>query len=777
MHNYKLLINELFKTIVDKRQMFFLHDNKGKIIKVLTAPEFNPMKMYDTIIEKKDLSDFFDIKPLHRAHKPGEIIELRGRNIREYSFPFGTLLSSTSLHNIKTVFAGDNTFIGRITINEIMPPIHLSDGLGTLFSNIETETLIAFDKSIAPLLSPNSRNFETLLGKPLSDFLSPTPREFQHRFLQKIDAESYKSFALSYSHDASDLLNNSIRISHESERKHIDDGLQITASVNRSAIVRFLQTARDNCDFAFSVTFIHNNGIGPCIAIGSPSTDSEEPDHDGYLAGYAIQGGYLVMKRNGYHVVRSKLEKNAEGSSETLTFVRIGNSFHLFHNDKHHLSYYDIDPQNWTEASFAVVLRSASAITIKNAELRVNKRTSSVSENRSTPYIVELKAHPGRFCIMSRFDSNPISSLWSNFMAGWQPIDITTFESTIKQLETKSRRLTRKNMVLDTLLKNFRNDSSEKLMGSSDKFSKLRSTADTIAPTDSTVLIEGETGVGKEVLAQYIHSKSKRSSNSFVKIDCSTIPTTLIESHLFGHEKGAFSGAIERSIGLLEQSDNGTIFLDEIGNIPLEVQAKLLRFFNDYTITRLGGNTPIKVNTRPIVATNANLADMVKAGKFRSDLYYRISVIKIAVPALRERKEDIAELANFFMLKCAALNNKQISEISTEAMDLLRNYNWPGNVRELKNVIERAVVFSSDNILTPSLINFEEQNNSLKSKRYKPRINFSLSKTEPAKIITLLERHNGNISAAAREIGTNRIGLHLYLKKHNINPDAHRKGL
>ncbi len=225
-----------------------------------------------------------------------------------------------------------------------------------------------------------------------------------------------------------------------------------------------------------------------------------------------------------------------------------------------------------------------------------------------------------------------------------------------------------------------------------------------VAPTQTSVLIIGESGTGKELVARMIHEKSQASSQPFVPVNCGAIPENLIESELFGHTKGSFTGAVNDKRGLFEVANQGTLFLDEIGELPLSMQVKLLRALQEKTIRKVGGNDDIRVNTRILAATNRNLEDRVKRGEFREDLYYRLNVIQIKTPPLRERKEDIPILADTFLSRCASRLNKKIQSYSSEAMSALKNYPWPGNVRELENVVERSVALEGgDEISLDSL--------------------------------------------------------------------------
>ena len=232
----------------------------------------------------------------------------------------------------------------------------------------------------------------------------------------------------------------------------------------------------------------------------------------------------------------------------------------------------------------------------------------------------------------------------------------------------------------------------DEIVGSSGALQKVLSLVSKVAPTDATVLITGETGTGKELIARAIHRQSRRSSRAFVSVNCAAIPRDLIASELFGHEKGSFTGALQRRLGRFELAEGGTIFLDEVGELPAETQIALLRVLQELEFERVGGTRSIRTNVRVIAATNRNLQVAIQAGKFRSDLFYRLNVFPIDMPPLRERQEDIPVLVEYFVDHCARKVRKNIQGITKESLDLLRSYSWPGNIRELQNVIERSVI-------------------------------------------------------------------------------------
>ncbi|MBR3663750.1 MAG: sigma 54-interacting transcriptional regulator [Desulfovibrio sp.] len=306
------------------------------------------------------------------------------------------------------------------------------------------------------------------------------------------------------------------------------------------------------------------------------------------------------------------------------------------------------------------------------------------------------------------------------------------------------------------------------IIGQSEAIRKVLQQIEMVAPSDSTVLILGETGTGKELVAEAIHQNSQRKSKPMVKINCAAVPTGLLESELFGHEKGAFTGAIRQNKGRFEQAQDGTLFLDEVGDLPLELQPKLLRILQSRELERIGGHTVIPVNVRLVAATNQNLVAMVGEKRFREDLYYRLNVFPIVLPPLRERREDIPLLAQYFMELLSARLHKQVSRISAEGMRWLCNQDWPGNVRELANVIERAVIVSSGKIL-----NLEMAASPSPMRRERP-VGAESAGSEDGReaIVAAIQACNGLIAGprgAAAYLGMKRTTLNSRMKRLGLN--------
>jgi len=300
----------------------------------------------------------------------------------------------------------------------------------------------------------------------------------------------------------------------------------------------------------------------------------------------------------------------------------------------------------------------------------------------------------------------------------------------------------------------------ENIVGRSAQMLQVYKTIARVAESRSTVLVTGESGTGKELIARAIHFNSPRAARPFVAVDCSSLAETLLESELFGHMRGAFTGAVTTKKGLFEEADRGTCFLDEIGDISLAMQAKLLRVLQEHEIKRVGGTETIKIDVRIVAATNQNLEALVTEKKFREDLFYRLNVVSIHLPSLRERPEDVPLLADHFLRKYASQNNKPVCRISPEAMDLLVRHRWPGNVRELENVIERATTLSGTNLILPEdlprRLQIEPAQMSLSSLPSR----MPLSELEKLYIQKVLEETGGNKKKAADILGIDRRTLY-----------------
>ncbi|MEP0862282.1 MAG: sigma-54-dependent Fis family transcriptional regulator [Ignavibacterium sp.] len=349
-----------------------------------------------------------------------------------------------------------------------------------------------------------------------------------------------------------------------------------------------------------------------------------------------------------------------------------------------------------------------------------------------------------------------------------KPVDLDELELLIEKIIENKNLKSEVSFLKQQLQEKFKIDS---FISSSPKMQEVLSVAARAAESKATVLITGESGSGKEVLAKSIHYISSRKDKPFVAVNVPALPETLLESELFGHEKGAFTGADKARIGRFELANKGTIFLDEIGDIPMNLQVKLLRVLQEHKIERLGSNESIEIDVRVIAATHQNLEQKIKDGTFREDLFYRLNVISIHIPPLRERKEDVMPLIEHFIKKYAEENGKPKIEISKEAVDYLMKYNYPGNVRELENIIERAVVLSRQNIITvndlPSNVKgFKTETDPILDEN--KTLNEQVEALEKKLIYDALMRANGNQSLAGRMLGITERNLRYKMQKYGI---------
>jgi len=313
----------------------------------------------------------------------------------------------------------------------------------------------------------------------------------------------------------------------------------------------------------------------------------------------------------------------------------------------------------------------------------------------------------------------------------------------------------------------------DEMVGQSEKIVDIKKVIETAAKTNARVFITGESGTGKELIARAIYQRSRRSDKPFIKVNCAAIPDELIESELFGHEKGAFTGAVSRRLGKFELASNGTLFLDEVCDMSLSAQAKVLRVLQEQQFERVGGNETITVDVRIISGTNIDVRRAIEEGKFREDLYYRLNVIPIEAPTLLDRMEDVEVLVNYFLKKFSEEHGMGLKEISDEGLSVLRTHAWPGNVRELKNVIERLVV-----MVPGEIIGGDDIRKHMESYDYDDLVVNDISPLKKARegfekdyIMAALKKNGKNITGTARDLGIERTNLHRKIKQYNINID------
>lgn len=342
-----------------------------------------------------------------------------------------------------------------------------------------------------------------------------------------------------------------------------------------------------------------------------------------------------------------------------------------------------------------------------------------------------------------------------------KPVNLDELELLIERISSEQTVHAELETLREEVAEQFKTDS---FVAESKEMTEVLHLVSRIAKSDATVLILGESGTGKEIVARLIHEVSTRKQQRFIPISCAALPETLLESELFGYERGAFTGADKRKFGKFELAHKGTLFLDEIGDVPLSTQAKLLRVLQEFTFERLGSTTPIKVDVRLISATNQDLKKKIEEGMFREDLYYRLNVITMHLPALRERKEDIKPLVEHFIGKLSSRSTRNIKGVSKAALDKLLRYDWPGNIRELENIIERAMVLCRSDIIDVHDLPLETQPVARSSGEL-------LQDVEKEHIIAVLSKAGWNLSKAAERLGIHRNTLRAKIKEYGITKE------
>lgn len=347
-----------------------------------------------------------------------------------------------------------------------------------------------------------------------------------------------------------------------------------------------------------------------------------------------------------------------------------------------------------------------------------------------------------------------------------KPINLDEVEILVKRALEQRRLLSENRELRKQLQERF---SFSEIVSQSKEIEEALNIAGRVAKTDATVLLHGESGTGKELFARAIHYASPRREKSFLVVNCAALPETLIESELFGHEKGAFTGAERQRVGRFEEAHGGTLFIDEVGDIPLPVQVKLLRVLQSGEFQRVGGNQSIRSDVRIIAATNRNLEEMMREGSFREDLFYRLNVVSIVIPSLRSRKTDIPILVDHFLRKHAQRHNQAVKELSREALDLLMKYDYPGNVRELEHLIERAIILGSDTMLTtndlPANVRRLQSESAIQREIRTESLNEQLESFEREIILATLQKTSGNQRKAAQLLGVSERNLRYKLEK------------
>lgn len=778
MNDLSIPNSVLLKEIEDENNnIFVLHDGNGNILEILNKKRFSFSDVIDELLSIKNLGHFFQFPPILSPDVNVTALILDQKSpFRSYPEK-GDFQTTLPVSHLKIFAIRDNLFLGRITFYNFIPNLISRNITGFIYIDMHNDTLLGYNYSFYQLFKDKYTQLQ-LLNRPMADFFSPTPREFQLASLPSFRIEQAQNFTTVYQKDFTrEDFGPKEELLFCRRAQAQPNGFLWENTDSPHLFLTILETLdTGGWDFVVTLQFMNLIGKGPFFCAGDRYQESGGLDESGYLAGWAPFGNKVLLKKQTF--VAAVADAPEIGAEKITThFCKIGDSLFLFKDATPLIAYYDNDILNSQSAFITLGLRKGYRCVLKCLSLRMRKCPAEASnQNKSKSLIARLNNKGGRYFKLDRFYNFDLAHHRLMHASGFFLNDITEIQDKLSSLDHKYKiQLKRGEELRKLLIK--QEMQNEEFIGSGEKITAIKNIADTVASSGATILIEGPTGSGKEVLAHYIHRNSDRKAGPFIKVDCSTVPQSLMESHLFGHEKGAFTGAIARNIGMFEKAEGGTLFLDEIANLNLLTQTKLLQFFNDFSIIRIGGAAPIRLNVRCIVAANEDLEAKIKEGTFREDLFYRINVVHLKVPPLKERLEDLPELCSYFLKLYGVLYNKEIKGISPEALQKLHDYEWPGNIREFRNALQRAVLFAKDETITPELISLslaQKKKRPLKNK--KERTLFHLSKTDKDHVLKLLDAYSGNVVKIAKALDIHRGTLYQYLKRENVDIDTFRKG-
>lgn len=762
-------------------EIYFLFHPDGTFVELL-SPHINTWTRFGFI--KKELEAIGNISILFNTERlksnPHRANLDQIKNFKD-SFFFDQIHSLLPQCSCTAEKVESDLYLGRLHFFE-MEPNTLSDQVaGYFFVDAASDRILAFNQGFADLIGKSPQE---ILGAPPGRFFARTPSELQDDRISASLALLQERFETRLRHDFTrEGPSQAEEYSLWNPAWTPGPGLLWNNDGTEHSYISLLSPLDTRTqDFRFRARLSVLAGHAPYFTLGIRYQGGDKlPDQNGYLLGrYGLDPEHrAIIKRNELIAAWSPSAAPAQGPL-MLEFAKLGQALFLFQDGKRETAYYDNSFIHKPTGIVSLGLRPGCRVRIESLELWVRRRAAD--GGGTEPWdTIHLKDAPERHYRLERgFNHLPV---YKGFLHGFEALavyflsDMTILKERMAELDRKYRIQLRREKELRGIIRGelARDALTSDLTGKSRSVATLRETARTVAASNAMVLIEGETGSGKEVLARFLHRESGRRDEPFVKLDCATIPPPLLESHLFGHEKGAFTGAADRFIGVLEQADRGTLFLDEVGNLTLETQAKLLQFLNDFSITRLGSTERIRLDVRCLFASNEDLEKKVARKAFREDLFFRMNVILLRMPPLRDRKEDIPELAGFFLAHYADLNQKKIRGFTPQALQKLLDHRWSGNVRELGNAIQRAVVFCPGDLVGPELLEFSGRPENGPA-ALRPRSPFSLKRTEPRFVEELIRRHHGVVKEAAKELGVNRVTLQRYLKSQGWTGRQFRKG-
>jgi DNA-binding NtrC family response regulator len=644
-----------------------------------------------------------------------------------------SLLSHCSL----TLFTVDpDNFLGIVSFRDFFPPLPLHRPELLLVADLE-DRLLTYNHAVTKLL--HAENGTSFLGMPLGSLLKISPSQ-----APELKPQILKPMALSF-RPGDCAEKDSLRISPgppislENLSSETDVYLPFAPSVDH-----------DHCDYTISLSVRSQTGSYPCLLLRA--WDLVPSDTHGYLFGPDRQNREFVLKIRGIEVAKTPFPL-PEKNTLTYSVEKIGTRLSFCCNGTvvfSHEESYDFPDINNPHP--AILLRTKTACEI----LDMNLAVSQLYEKPPSYSTGVFQDRPDQTFKVYKIPCD----FHNRALYAYHFENTTPFVREIRELRT----------ALES------RDKIKDFAGEHPRIRAIKDTLKTLAPSAGSLLLVGETGTGKEILARLFHEMSPRVGKPYVKLDCNTLPATLIESELFGYEPGAFTGAIRRHPGKFEQAQGGTLFLDEIANLSVETQAKLLGVLEDFRITRLGGTKAIPLSVGVVAASNRNLEELIRSNLFRPDLFYRLNRFKIDVPPLRDHLEDLPVLCRSFIAEANELYGKQVAGFSKEAYDRLHAHPWPGNVRELKNVVFKAVLFVRGKTILPEHLELDpSEKRETAGGGGLPAGIRKRQRVTQSRLETALKESDGYISDAAKRLGVTRATLYNRLKKFGLDLNEFRK--
>jgi len=761
---------------LDKNCIYLLHDDKGKILQFLNYPHSHLMPLKNELEESGDLAAFFHFDNPDIKDEIALYLQKTQFRHHPYAERFFTVLPFCYM--LSTRIAGNRCF-GNISFFQIIPDVYANHQNIPLFIDILKDTLLGFNNNFHFLFRDQFPDASAMLNMPMNRLLSPSPREFQDKLLPFLSPSAADDFETLYDKDfAREVLGKDEEMPFPGGAVSTAEGLEWT-NAERDQLFLTLLSPLDtrSQDFLITLRFENRSGEGPYFMLGDRYHGEDRmPDNQGYMIGRGAQGQPVMIKRFGFMAMNAPDPGPPRGEA-VVHACKIGSSLLLLQGETKLVAYTDFEFVHLARCLVSLGLRRGCSCVLKRLTVRTRKSGAGNPLFPGGRLITRLNNSSNRYFTLDRFYSNTFTHRLFHNVGAFFLNDVTVMQDRISHLDQQHKVQLKRAQQLREELSRLREP--EPLIGACKAIAEIKDTARNVALSDATVLIEGPTGSGKEVLARFVHLNSARREGPFIKVDCALIPPSLVESHLFGYEKGAFTGALSRNVGLLERADNGTLFLDEVGNLTPENQAKLLQFLNDFTITRVGGAETIRLNVRCVAASNRSLEGLIREGAFREDLYYRLNVVHLLLPPLIKRREDIPALCGHFLKIFNAESRKNVKGFTPEARDKLERHAWPGNIRELKNAIQRAVVFCTGEFITPDLLPLSGDKAAAPASQAeagRKRPFYSLSRTGKDYVLSLLKKHGGRIKRAAEDLGVSRVSLYHYLKKEKISAEEFRKG-